>query len=165
MHTFIFSAVRPCPHRPGSVSGRFANGHLAILKCRISPNTSRLVLGTKRGCYQTRKPTRCWNFSMIIDEKPTNEMVRRCIPPLRWRMEAAVSQEDHRHADSFGRHRLGQDDVSPRCVGRIGQGFGEEEVHAEAAAGVHGEHADLADRPRSLFWCPLSWSSLEATRP
>jgi hypothetical protein len=40
----------------------------------------------------------------IASAKPTNEMVRRCHPPLRRRILAAVSEEDHRHADSFGRH-------------------------------------------------------------
>jgi hypothetical protein len=26
MHSFIFAAVRPCPHRPGVASGRLTNG-------------------------------------------------------------------------------------------------------------------------------------------
>lgn len=47
----------------------------------------------------------------------------------------------------------------------IGQGSGEEEVHTEAVAELHGEHADFADRPRSLFWSALSRSSVEAARP
>src|SRR5580704_16448569 len=38
--------------------------------------------GQERGCYETHKSTRCWKFSMITEEKPTNEMVRRLIPPL-----------------------------------------------------------------------------------
>ena len=42
--------------------------------------------------------------SVQLAEKSANEMVRRCNPPLRRRIVAAVSEEDHRHADSFGRH-------------------------------------------------------------
>ena len=56
-------------------------------------------------------------------------------------------KEDHRHADSFGRHRPGQDDVSPCCAGSIGQGAGEEEAHAETAVGVHGEDDYLLTNP------------------
>src|SRR5580704_4212282 len=97
-------------------------------------------------------------FSISLRQS-ANEMVRRCNPPLRWRMEAAVSMEDHRHADSFGRHRPWQDYVSPCGSGIIGQGSGEEEVLTEAATGVHGEHADFADWPRSLLRSAFSWSS------
>jgi hypothetical protein len=50
------------------------------------------------------------------------------VTPLRRRMEAAVYKEDHRHADTFGRHRPWQDDLSPCCAGNVWQGAGEEEV-------------------------------------
>jgi hypothetical protein len=49
MHDFIFSAVNPCPHRPGSFSGRFTNGHLAAFIPFSLANTSRRVAGNESG--------------------------------------------------------------------------------------------------------------------
>jgi hypothetical protein len=50
----------------------------------------------------------------IAEYKPTNEMVRRLIPGVsRKIVEAASDKEDHRYADTFSWHRLGQDDLSP----------------------------------------------------
>ena len=46
-HSFIFSAVRPAPHRPSESSGRFAKGHFAALRCLILSNTDRRVAGTR----------------------------------------------------------------------------------------------------------------------
>ncbi len=37
------------------------------------------------------------------------------------------------------------------ALGSSRQGAGEEEVHSEAVAGLHREHADFADRPGSLL--------------
>src|SRR5260370_10592803 len=45
-HSFIFSAVRPWPHLPSSSSGRFTNEHLAVFRCLMASNVSRLVAGT-----------------------------------------------------------------------------------------------------------------------
>jgi hypothetical protein len=43
-HSFIFSAVRPSPHRPERALGRFANGHREISKGRSwSVNHSRVI--------------------------------------------------------------------------------------------------------------------------
>jgi hypothetical protein len=67
------------------------------------------------------KPFSVSKIVSITSQNPTNEMVCRCNPSLRRRMEAAVSQEDHRHAD-------------------------------------------LSDRPRSMFWSALSRSSVEPAR-
>ncbi len=36
-------------------------------------------------------------------------------------MVAASNREDHRYADTFGWHRSGQDDVSPRALGASGK--------------------------------------------
>lgn len=44
---------------------------------------------------------------VLADEKGVHEMVRRCNPPPRRSMDAAVSEEDYRHADSFDWHRPG----------------------------------------------------------
>jgi hypothetical protein len=60
---------------------------------------------------------------------------------------------------------LGQDYLSPRGTGRSRQGAGAEEVHAEAAADVHREHADVADRPGSMFRRALSRTSVAEARP
>jgi hypothetical protein len=68
-------------------------------------------------------------------------------------------------ADSFSWHRPGQDDVSPRGTGRSGQGARKEEVHADAAANFHGEHADVPDRPGGMFRCSLFRPSAASTRP
>src|ERR1700694_2763996 len=46
MQPFIFSAVKPCPHRPSDASGRFANGHLGIFRPLNRAKTSRRVAGT-----------------------------------------------------------------------------------------------------------------------
>jgi transposase len=51
------------------------------------------------------------------------------------------------------------------ALGRSRQGAREEEVHAEAAADVHREHADFADRLGSLFRSALSRSGVAEARP
>ena len=45
---------------------------------------------------------------------------------------------------------LGKTTFSPYYTRSLWQGAGEE-VHTEAAVGIHGEHGDFADLPGSLF--------------
>src|SRR5260370_25226297 len=101
-----------------------------------------------------------------IADKPTNEMVRRLILcEGRLIVEAASDKEDHRHADTFSWHRSGQDNLSSRGTRAGRQGARPEEVHSAAAADIHREHADLADRLGGLFGCSLSRSRLRDARP
>jgi hypothetical protein len=39
-HSFIFSAVRPSPHRPERASGRFANGHAGAPGAAAAPSAA-----------------------------------------------------------------------------------------------------------------------------
>ena len=80
-------------------------------------------------------------------------------------MVAASIKEDHRYADTFSWHRLGQDDFSPCGARRSWQGAGEEEVHTEAASSIRREPADVADRFGSLFRSALSLSGIAEARP
>ena len=50
------------------------------------------------------------------------------------------------------------------AFGSSRQAAGEEEVHAEAAAGIHGQPADFADRPGGLRRGSLSWPSACASK-
>src|SRR5260370_27173999 len=96
-----------------------------------------------------------------FSEKPTNEMVRRLILcEGRLIVEAASDKEDHRHADTFSWHRSGQDNLSSRGTRGGRQGARPEEVHSAAAADIHREHADLADRLGGLFRWSLALPSL-----
>ena len=81
-----------------------------------------------------------------------NEMVRRLIQlGSRWIVVTVPVKEDHRHADTFSGHRPWQDNLSPCSARRNRQGACAEEVHVEAVAGLHREHASLSDRPGGVL--------------
>ena len=62
---------------------------------------------------------------------------------------------DHLASDTLSN----QPENSLSCSGSIQQGAGEEEVLTDAT-GVHSEHADVADRPRSALGSALSRGEL-----
>jgi hypothetical protein len=76
---------------------------------------------------------------------------------------AASNENDHRHADTFNWHRSWQDYLSSRGAWRSWQDACEEEVHREAVAGLHREHADFPDRFGGLFRSAFSRSRITET--
>ena len=77
----------------------------------LAPHTDRLGVSCR---VQALALVQGWASALAIglDHAATsvngvNEMVRRCHPPLRRSIEAAVLKEDHRHADSLDWHRPG----------------------------------------------------------
>jgi hypothetical protein len=81
---------------------------------------------------------------------PTSEMIRRLVHLWREVIVASPSDEqDHRHADTFGWHRSQQDYVPS---GGVALGSADKVlVRKKSAAGLHREHAELADRLGGLL--------------
>jgi hypothetical protein len=75
---------------------------------------------------------------------------------------AASDKEDHRHADTFGWYRSGQDYVPSGGTGYCRQGARTEEVHT--AIGIHREHADVSDWPGSVLGGALPSSRIIEAR-
>src|ERR1700722_6044372 len=86
-----------------------------------------------------------------LNHRATSRLYRLIPLPKQGDRRGSSDKEDHRYADTFSWHRPWQDNLSPRVARRSRQGACAEEVHAEAVADVHREHADVADRTGSLF--------------
>lgn len=84
-----------------------------------------------------------------------NEMVRRLITAVSLVDLVGGFEEDHRHAHTFCWYRFGQNHLSLRGARRRRQGSCAEEVHPATTAGLHSEHANIADRLGSLLWSAL----------
>ncbi len=51
------------------------------------------------------------------------------------------------------------------ALGAAGKVLVKKKFYTEAAAGLHGQPADFACRPRSLFWSALPWPGTAEARP
>ena len=58
----------------------------------------------------------------------------------------------------FGRHRSGQDHLSPCGTGSSRQGTCAEEIHPESASGLYREHAGVSDWAGGLRGSAFSWT-------
>jgi hypothetical protein len=69
-------------------------------------------------------PLKITSQKLLISVMGINEMVRRRVD-----YNSAVHiKEDHRHAHRIDRHRFGQDDLSPSCIGRAKQNSAPQEI-------------------------------------